>query len=151
MVRNVYLRNRPNRSRYGREKGGKFKFWPFRPLKRRLFWLVFWHCMAGRWCPMQFGGARWSLGGPGWSLGAARGLSGGYRAQTEGFRKFGKRCFLPPGTKRGGLGGILPPIIGLAGPGACRGGFGGSSPHYRVKMGRPLVPRGGFGGILPPF
>ena len=26
MVRNVYLRNRPNRSRYGREKGGKFEF-----------------------------------------------------------------------------------------------------------------------------
>ena len=45
----------------------------------------------------------------GWSLGAARGLSGGYRAQTEGFRKFGKRCFLTPGAKRGGLGGILPP------------------------------------------
>ena len=53
----------------------------------------------------------------GWSLGAARGLSGGYRAQTEGFRKFGKRCFLPPGAKRGGLGGILPPILGRTGPG----------------------------------
>ena len=66
---------------------------------------------------MQFGGARWSLGGPGWSLGAARGLSGGYRARTEGFRKFGKRCFLPPGAKRGGLGGILPPILGQTGPG----------------------------------
>ena len=49
----------------------------------------------------------------GWSLGAARGLPGGYRAQTEGFRKFGKRCFLPPGEKGGG-------------------GWGGSSPHSRA-------------------
>ena len=66
---------------------------------------------------MQFDAAMWSLGGPWGSLGAARGLSGGYRAQTEGFRKFGKRCFLPPGAKRGGLGGILPPILGRTGPG----------------------------------
>ena len=57
---------------------------------------------------MCFGVARWSLGGPRWSLGAARGLLGGYRGQTECFRKFGKRCFLPPGGKRGGLGGSTP-------------------------------------------
>ena len=61
---------------------------------------------------MQFGDARWSLGGPGWSPGTARGLPGGYRSQNECFRKFGKRCFWPPGTKRGGLGGILPPFEG---------------------------------------
>ena len=54
----------------------------------------FWYCMAGKWYPMQFGGPRWSLG-------AARGLPGGYRIQNEGFRKFGKRCFLTPGGKRG--------------------------------------------------
>ena len=56
---------------------------------------------------MQFGGARRSLGGPGWSPDAARGLPGGYRAQNEGFRKFGKRCFLPPGVTRGGFYGFL--------------------------------------------
>ena len=73
---------------------------------------------------MQFGGARQSLGGPGWSPGAARGLPGGYRAQTEGFRKFGKRCFLPPWHQEGGFGGDPPPILGtkLASPGrAVRG------------------------------
>ena len=58
---------------------------------------------------MQFGGARWSLGGPGWSPGAARGLPGGYRAQNEGFRKFGKRCFLAPWRQEGGFGGDPPP------------------------------------------
>ena len=52
---------------------------------------------------MEFGDARWSLGGPGWYPGTARGLPGGYRAQNESFRKFGKRCFLPPDGKRGGL------------------------------------------------
>ena len=56
---------------------------------------------------MNFGVARWSLGGPRWSLDAARGLPGGYRAQNEGFRKFGKRCFLPPGVTRGGFYGFL--------------------------------------------
>ena len=55
-------------------------------------------------------------------------------------------CPLAP---RGGFGGDPLPILGRTGPGACRGGFGGILPHYRVKMGRPLVPRGGFGGILP--
>ena len=65
---------------------------------------------------MQFDDARWSLGGPGWSPGTARGLPGGYRSQNECFRKFGKRCFWPPGTKRGGLGGILPPILGRTRP-----------------------------------
>ena len=52
---------------------------------------------------MQFGGARWSLGGPGWSPGAAGGLPGGHRAKKVCFKKFGKRCFLPPGIKRGGF------------------------------------------------
>ena len=33
--------------------------------------------------------------------GTARGLPGGYRAQNESFRKFGKRCFLPPDGKSG--------------------------------------------------
>ena len=172
MVRNVYLRNRPNRPRYGREKGGKFKFGPFHTEKRRLFWPVLWPCMVPRWCPMQFGDARWSLGGPGWSPGTARGLPGGYRSQNECFRKFGKRCFWPPGTKRGGLGGILPPILGRTRPPGARrgvwgdpppilgtklaipwcqeGGLGGSSPHYRDKIGPPGVKRGS-GGILSPF
>ena len=49
---------------------------------------------------MQFGGARWSLGGPGWPPSAAGGLPGGYREKNESFRKFGKRCFLPPDGKR---------------------------------------------------
>ena len=106
MVRNVYLRNRADQLWYGREKGGKFKFRPFRPLKWRLFCLVFRHCMACRWCPMQFGGARRSLGGPGWSPGIARGLPGCNRAQNEGFIKFGKRCFWPPGEVWG-----APPYI----------------------------------------
>ena len=76
----------------------------------------------------------------GWSLGAARGLSGGYRAQTEGFRKFGKRCFLPPGAKRGGLGGILPPILGRTGPlSARRGGLGGILPPIIGHTGSPLT------------
>ena len=57
---------------------------------------------------MCFGVARWSLGGPRWSLDAARGLPGGYRAQNEGFRKFGKRYFLPPGVTRGGFYGRSP-------------------------------------------
>ena len=51
---------------------------------------------------MCFSVAKWSLGGAKWSPGAARGLPGGYRAQNEDFRKFGKRCFWPPGDKRGG-------------------------------------------------
>ena len=71
---------------------------------------------------MCFGVARWSLGGARWSPGAARGLPGGYRAQNEGFRKFGKRCFWPPGAKRGGLGGILPPILGRTRPPGVRRG-----------------------------
>ena len=61
---------------------------------------------------MLFGDARWSLGGPRWSPGTARGLPGGNRAQNERFRKFGKRCFWPPGAKRGGLGGYLLGIEG---------------------------------------
>ena len=56
---------------------------------------------------MQFGGARRSLGGPGWSPGIARGLPGCNRAQNEGFIKFGKRCFWPPG----GVWGAPPYII----------------------------------------
>ena len=56
---------------------------------------------------MQFGGARRSLGGPGWSPGIARGLPGCNRAQNEGFIKFGKRCFWPPG----GVWGVPPYII----------------------------------------
>ena len=52
---------------------------------------------------MQFGDARWSLGGHGWPPSAARGLPGGYRAQNESFRMFGKRCFLSPDGKMGGL------------------------------------------------
>ena len=69
---------------------------------------------------MCFGVARWSLGGARWSLGAARGLPGGYRAQNEGFRKFGKSSFWPPAAKRGGLGGILPPIRGCTWPPGVR-------------------------------
>ena len=64
VVRNVYLPNRPNRSGYRQEKDGKFEFWLFNTEKRQLFWTVFWPCMVTRWCPMQFGDARWSLGGP---------------------------------------------------------------------------------------
>ena len=105
MVRNVYLRNRPNRSRYGREKGGKFKFWPFCPLKRQLFWLVFWHCMACRWCPMQFGGARWSLGGPRVLPGGCLVVIGHKLKVLESLVK-GVVCPLAP---RGGVWGDPPP------------------------------------------
>ena len=61
----------------------------------------------------------------GWSLGAARGLSGGYRAQTEGFRKFGKQCFLPPGTKRGVWGDPPPHSRAYRTRGIERGLWGG--------------------------
>ena len=63
--------------------------------------------MVARWCPKQFGGARWSLGGPGWSPGAARGLPGGFGAQKECFGKLRKSSFLPPGANSGGFLGVL--------------------------------------------
>ena len=111
MVRNVYLRNRPNRSRYGREKGGKFEFWTFCTESRRLFWPVFWPRMVPRWRPMQFGGARWSLGGPGWSPDAAGGLPGGFGAQKECFGKLRKRGFSAPWRQDGWVLGVPPSII----------------------------------------
>ena len=49
----------------------------------------------------------WCHAVTGWSPGIARGLPGCNRAQNEGFIKFGKRCFWPPG----GVWGAPPYII----------------------------------------
>ena len=88
-------------------KGREIQILVISPLKMAIalasFFRIVW-LAGGAPCNLVVPGGHWVV------LGAARGLLGGYRGQTEGFRKFGKRCFLPPGTKSGGLGGSSPPF-----------------------------------------
>ena len=91
----------------GKKRVANLNSFRFALKKRRLFWLVFWPRMVARWCPMHFGGARWSLGVPGWCPGTARGLPGGFRAHKECLEKFRKLCFLTPSRKMERFGGFI--------------------------------------------
>ena len=64
------LGNKNTRLRTGEKRAGKSNFGCFM-LNKTPVWL----CMVARWCPMQFGEARWLFGGQGWSMGAVKGFA----------------------------------------------------------------------------
>ena len=112
----------------GEKRAGNSNFGRFAPKKGCCFgqffgivWLA-----GGAPCNLVVPGGHWVVpGGP-------RVLPGGCLVvighKLKVLESLVKGVFWPPGGKRGGLGGILPPILGRTGPGACRGGFGGILP-----------------------